>query len=100
MKSWLVGCVLALFAVGCGGVEPQAQVEEEAKVCPALAFRCDPPCKQTGGGCPVQCHCPEYTKCGDTLRCAETEVCCTGPILISGGNSQPYYSCHPAGPCP
>jgi hypothetical protein len=100
MRTWLIGCALALFAVGCGGVEPTGQEQEEAKACPVLPIRCDAPCKQTGGGCPVQCHCPGYVACGP-LKCGEGEVCCTGPGPVHLDPSLNHYSCNPHGyTCP
>jgi hypothetical protein len=93
MKLWLVGCVLALVAVGCGGVDPAAEVQEETKVCDQHEVACPVGC-HSGGGCPAQCHCPGYTKCGD-LRCGTDQICCSGPVEIFGGTAHPIYSCNP-----
>ena len=103
MKTLAVlGGLLMAVMVGCSGAEPDSSaVEQEVKACTRLAIYCPPECKQTQGGCPVQCHCPNYTACGPSLRCGVGEVCCTGPGPVSVDPSQNSYSCNPSGSlCP
>ncbi len=83
------------------GSNTGSTTEEGLHVCPLMEVYCPPDCHQTGGGCPVQCHCPGYVACGPTLHCGVGEVCCTGPGPVNIDPSLNTYSCNPAGTvCP
>jgi hypothetical protein len=101
MKILILSFVLAVpFFAGCGGAEPVGEEAEAVKACTLMPIYCPPECHQTGGGCPVQCHCPGYNACGPKLKCGEKEVCCSGPIVYSDPALN-HYSCNPPGSlCP